>query len=126
MPKHRTRDQVEVSDLIGVRVKSVREGRGWSRRRLSEECVARGHSWLNYMTLTHIERNARPEGLRRNLTVDELSVIAATLEVEAMEFMRPPMKEPFERHHFFEAGYRLRMRDKREASSMLTCVNPDE
>jgi transcriptional regulator with XRE-family HTH domain len=126
MPKHRTEHQVEVSDLIGVRVKTVRDGRGWSRKRLAEECVSRGYPWLNYMTLTHIERNARPEGLRRNLTVDELSAIAAALEVDATQFMRPLMEEPFERHHFFEAGYRLRMRDKREASSILTCANPDE
>lgn len=124
--KHRTEDQVEASDLIGVRVKTVREGRGWSRRRLADECAARGRPWLNYLALTHIERNARPQGLRRNLTVDELSALAAVLQVDAMEFMRPRMEEPFERHHFFEAGYRLRMRDRREASAVLTCENPDE
>ncbi|MCX4596110.1 hypothetical protein OG819_42615 [Streptomyces sp. NBC_01549] len=126
MPKHRTEDQVEVSDLVGSRVKTVREGRSWSRKRLASECISRGYAWLNYLTLTQIERNARPEGLRRNLTVDELSIIAAVLEVDAMEFMRPRMEEPFERHHFFEAGYRLRMRERREAASILTCANPDE
>lgn len=124
--KHRSEDQVEVSDLVGIRVKTVREGRGWSRKRLADECAAHGRPWLNYLALTHMERNARPQGLRRNLTVDELFAIAAVLEVEAIEFMRPRMEEPFERHHFFEAGYRLHMDEQRKASSVLTCPNPDE
>jgi transcriptional regulator with XRE-family HTH domain len=124
--KHRTEDQVEVSDLVGLRVKAVREGRGWSRKRLADECATHGRPWLNYLSLTHIERNARPQGLRRNLTVDELAAIAAVLEVDAMEFMRPRMEEPFERHYYFEAGYRLCMRDRRETASVLTCANPGE
>lgn len=80
------------SDLIGDRVKDLRGRRGLTREQLSERCAAIGATTVSPSVLVNIE-TGRPDkatGIRRrDVTVDELLVLAAALEVPPVLLLLP-------------------------------------
>lgn len=72
-----------VGDVIAERVRKYRTERGWSVRRLSDECAKRGAPQLTAASLGNIERGTVPTAKRkrRDVTVEELIVLAYVLDV---------------------------------------------
>lgn len=80
-----------VGDAIAERVRLYRLKRDWSVRRLAEECAKHGAPQLTAASLGNIERGVDPSAKRkrRDVTVDELMVLAYVLDVPPAMLMLP-------------------------------------
>jgi transcriptional regulator with XRE-family HTH domain len=63
--------------VIGANVRALRQGRGWTQRKLA---VAMGLGARNVSAVSRLEK-AAPDGRRRNITTCELDRLADILEV---------------------------------------------
>jgi hypothetical protein len=83
------------SDIAGREIKSLREARGWSVRRLVHECLAAGLD-VTSNVIENIEglqrkdpKTGKPKP-RRGVTVDELLALAAVLGAHPVDLLVPP------------------------------------
>lgn len=74
---------------IADRVRQLRAERGWSARRLADECARAGLSTLTRGTIAKIE-----SGVRKSVTAEELTVLARVLGVTPTELTAPEVTEP--------------------------------
>ena len=75
---------VTAGDVIAAQVRKFRIEKGWSVRRLADECAKRGASQLTVDSLTNIERLAAggpAKRGRRLVSIDEWLVLAHVLAV---------------------------------------------
>lgn len=81
-----------ISDLVGRRIRELRTGRGWSVRRLVDECKAVGVK-ITSNVIENIEGQQRPKGQpgrrRREISVDELISLAYVLDVSPLVLLLP-------------------------------------
>ncbi len=80
------------SGVIAARVRARRRLIGLNRQQLAERCANAGTSRLTLAALTNIE-TGRPDSQgrrRREITVEELLVLAAALGVAADELLNGP------------------------------------
>lgn len=76
---------VRASDLIGQRVKEIRDKRGWTAEQLAARCAEIGAPELTRSVLANIESGRRDwesGRRRRDVTVDEMLTLAYALEVQ--------------------------------------------
>ncbi len=79
------------SDVIASRVRQLRDERGWSARRLAEECAKVGAPELTPSAIANIESGRRgDEGeRRRQVTAEELIALAIALDVSPAHLLAP-------------------------------------
>lgn len=84
-------DVLRPSDVIGERVRELRRLRGWTAKQLAEKCSDVGATDLTSPAILNIETGRRgPDGKRsRNVTVEELLVLATVLSVAPDSLMFP-------------------------------------
>lgn len=72
-----------VSDLVGARVRGLREQNKWTRDQLAARCARAGAAWLTSAAITNIELGRRDKdgNRRRDVTVDELVALSAAFSV---------------------------------------------
>lgn len=77
--------------MLAERVRKYRTDHGWSVRRLAEECSRHGASRLTQSSLANIERGQAADAhrQRRDVTVDELLVLAYALSVPPVLLLLP-------------------------------------
>lgn len=74
-----------LSDIVGNRVRCIRESRGWTREQLAAECRKHGaQPDLSATALGYIETGRRdPQGNRRRaVTVDEAAALARAFRTD--------------------------------------------
>src|SRR5579859_1530670 len=69
-------------DGVGQRVQALRRERGWTARRLAEECARAGMPSLSRGTLAKIE-----SGVRKSVTTGELIALARALGVAVSDLL---------------------------------------
>lgn len=81
------------TETIAERLRDIRQRRGWSVRKLAEECAAYGVESLTQASITNIERGlaSADEGKRggRTVTADELIALSYVLGVRPIDLMVP-------------------------------------
>ena len=79
------------SDVIGERVRELRRLRGWTAKQLAEKCSDVGATDLTSPAILNIETGRRgPDGKRsRNVTVEELLILATVLSVAPDSLLFP-------------------------------------
>ena len=80
------------SDAVAARLKELRRQRGWSAAKLAEHCTQAGAPHLTTSVLANIE-TGRPDthGVRRrDITIDELLVLAYVLNVAPLHLLGLP------------------------------------
>jgi transcriptional regulator with XRE-family HTH domain len=88
MTSHRT-----PSDIVSDRVRQVRRKRGMTMADLAERCTNLGMPHLSVSAISNIETGRRDKKTgrrRRDVTVDELLVLAAALNVSPVNLLVPP------------------------------------
>ncbi|MFH8285492.1 helix-turn-helix domain-containing protein [Streptomyces antibioticus] len=90
-----TESVLSVGAVVAEQVRRYRQARGWSVRRLAEECARVGAARLTQSSLANIERGQRPEAERRprEVTVDELMALSAALGVPLTGLLLPFSEE---------------------------------
>jgi transcriptional regulator with XRE-family HTH domain len=83
------------SDVVAARISALRKRRKWNLKRLAAECAYYGADRLTENVLENIEygRRGKDGHRRRDVTVDELLVLAAALGVPILALLLP---EPHE------------------------------
>src|SRR4051812_5822750 len=76
--------EATVGEIVAVHVKTLREQRGWSARELSEACSRAGAPTLTRSTIAKIE-----SGVRRTVTVEELTGLARAFEISVDDLLEP-------------------------------------
>jgi transcriptional regulator with XRE-family HTH domain len=81
----------EIDDVIAAQIRQYRLLKGWSVKRLAEECERLGAAQLTSSSLGNIERGQDPEAkrARRRVGVAELLVLATALDVPPVALMVP-------------------------------------
>lgn len=82
----------ELSEIVGTRVRLVREQRRWSVEQLAAACAQAGASQLTVNALYALESGRKEKGTgrrRRHVTVDELLAIAYALGVHPVDLVVP-------------------------------------
>ena len=74
------------SDLAGQRIREIRQRRGWTARELADECAKVGASHITATVITNLETRRR---LTRQITLDELLVLAHVLQVPPLLLFVP-------------------------------------
>ena len=74
------------SDLAGQRIRQFRKRRGWTVRELADRCAAVGASHITATVITNLETRRRAS---RQITVDELLVLAYILDVPPLLLFVP-------------------------------------
>jgi transcriptional regulator with XRE-family HTH domain len=79
------------SDLVAAQIQAARQSRGWSAKDLALRCAALGANQLTAAVIANIETGRRNTSghRRRDVTVDELLVIALALDVPPLELLQP-------------------------------------
>ncbi|MGH3403796.1 MAG: helix-turn-helix domain-containing protein [Streptosporangiaceae bacterium] len=82
---------VRASDLIGQRVKAIRDARGWSAEQLASRCAEIGAPEVTRSVIANIETGRRDTTgkRRREVTVDEMLTLAYALEVQPLVLFVP-------------------------------------
>lgn len=80
-----------LSDVVARRVVQIRKSRDMTREQLAKRCAELGYPSLTGPALANIETGRRsPSGeRRRDITIDELTVLAAALDVPPLLLMFP-------------------------------------
>ncbi|MFJ2865000.1 helix-turn-helix domain-containing protein [Kitasatospora sp. NPDC087314] len=94
---------LSVSDAAAVRLKEARTRRGWTTKQLADACAAVGAVKLTSAALSNIETGRRDaDGVRRReLSIDELVVLAVVLDIAPIHLLGLPDNA--------EPGTRLRL-----------------
>lgn len=82
---------VTASDLVGARIRKLREGR-YTVKQLAARCSALGASELTAAAIANIETGRRDKGTgarRRDVTIDELLVLALALDAPPLVLLTP-------------------------------------
>jgi transcriptional regulator with XRE-family HTH domain len=81
-----------VSDVVAARIRESRLRRGWTAAQLAEACARRGADKLTTSVINNIETGRRDaQGRRRReLSIDELLVLALVLDVAPIQLMGLP------------------------------------
>ena len=84
-----------LSANVGRNVRALRVARGWSVRRLSEECATVGATQITHSSIANLERDQAGTAGRkpREVTVDELYAFARVLGVSADRLVHGPRCE---------------------------------
>jgi transcriptional regulator with XRE-family HTH domain len=69
-----------------MRIEQVRRRRGWTRKELADHCAAIGASHITATVITNLETRRRAS---RQITIDELLVLAHVLEVPPLFLFAP-------------------------------------
>ena len=77
---------LSASDLAGRRIRQIRERRGWTREDLADRCAGIGAEYITTTVITNLETRRRAS---RQITVDELLVLAHVLEVPPLYLFAP-------------------------------------
>ncbi|WP_158642423.1 helix-turn-helix domain-containing protein [Actinomadura sp. WAC 06369] len=80
------------SDIVGARVRAVRQRRGWTAAQLAERCTEHGAPEITASVVTDLETGRRDKDTkrrRRNITVDELLALACALDVAPVHLLVP-------------------------------------
>jgi transcriptional regulator with XRE-family HTH domain len=77
---------LSASDLAGRRIRQIRERRGWTREDLADRCAGIGAEYITTTVITNLETRRRAS---RQITVDELLVLAYVLEVPPLYLFAP-------------------------------------
>lgn len=80
------------SDVVGARVRAVRRRHGWTAAQLAERCAEIGATEITSSVVTDLETGRRDKTTgrrRRNITVDELLVLACALDVAPVHLLVP-------------------------------------
>ncbi|WP_326856667.1 helix-turn-helix transcriptional regulator [Actinocrinis sp.] len=82
------------SDAVGARIREERQRRGWTATQLAEKCTRAGARNVSKTVLAHIEggRPGTDGQRRRDVTVDELLMFAAALDVAPLHLMGFPQE----------------------------------
>ncbi|MGW0774545.1 helix-turn-helix domain-containing protein [Streptomyces sp. NPDC002835] len=90
-----TESVVNVGAVVAEQVRRYRQARGWSVRRLAEECARVGATRLTQSSLANIERGQKPAAERRprEVTVDELMALSTALGVPVAGLLLPLSEE---------------------------------
>ena len=74
---------MRASDFVGQRIRRTREARGWKAKDLAERCAEIGAPEITPAVIANIETGRRDEEgrRRREVTVDEMLVLALALEL---------------------------------------------
>jgi transcriptional regulator with XRE-family HTH domain len=82
------------SDVVGRRVREVRERRGLSVQDLSERCAEKAGYELSAQALYNLENGRRDKDKRRRrlVTVEELLALSAALDVAPVHLLADPEK----------------------------------
>jgi transcriptional regulator with XRE-family HTH domain len=85
-----------LGEAIATQIRKHRLRKGWSVRRLAEECERLGMPTLTEASLGNIERGQREDAKRtqRRVLVEELAVLARALGVPPVLLMLPLGSEP--------------------------------
>lgn len=85
-----------LGEAIAAQIRKHRLRKGWSVRRLAEECERLGMPTLTEASLGNIERGQREDAKRtqRRVLVEELAVLAAALDVPPILLTVPLGGEP--------------------------------
>lgn len=79
-----------MSDTVGDRIRAARKRRGWSAQKLADELAAAGAPQLSMFVISNIESGRRKDGQRRrDVSVDELFVVAHVLGVPPIHLLVP-------------------------------------
>lgn len=79
-----------LSDVAAEQITRRRKELGWNRERLAKECEQLGMPSLTASSLTNIESGRRQDGVRRRqVTVDELVVLAWALRIQVPLLLAP-------------------------------------
>ncbi|MFI5526994.1 helix-turn-helix domain-containing protein [Kitasatospora sp. NPDC051853] len=82
---------LSVSDAAAIRVRDARKRRGMTTKQLAEACARVGGERLTAPVLANIETGRRQNGVRRReLTIDELVIVAVALDVSPLHLMGMP------------------------------------
>lgn len=83
-----------VSDVVAQRVNQLRKCRNVNRETLAERCAALGHPELTPPAIANIETGRRDAkgNRRRDVTIDELLILAAALRVPPMMLITPVLE----------------------------------
>lgn len=79
----------QVGDVVAERVRRYRTEMGWSVRQLAEECQRLGAPRLTGASIGNIERTTHSQRKRREVTVDEVFVLAYALGMPPLLLMIP-------------------------------------
>lgn len=74
------------SDLAGRRIREIRQRYGWTAKELADRCATHGVPQITATVITNLETRRRST---RQITVDELLVLADVLEVPPVELIAP-------------------------------------
>lgn len=80
------------SSLVAARLKEARRRHGWTAKQLAEQCAKAGSTGLTAAVLANIE-SGRPDAdgrRRRDITVDELLLLAYVLDVAPIYLLALP------------------------------------
>lgn len=77
---------LSASDIAGRRIRQIRERRRWTVRELAERCAKAGAPDITATVITNLETRRRAS---RQITVDELLVLAYVLEVPPLFLFVP-------------------------------------
>lgn len=85
------------SGVVGARVREVRRLRDWTAAQLAERCADLGAPEITSSVVTDLETGRRDKTTgrrRRNITVDELLVLALALDVAPVHLIAPTYPAP--------------------------------
>lgn len=73
------------AQVVARRVREIRDKRGWSAQKLAEKCAEAGAEHLDRDVLANLET-----GRRRNVSIDEVLVLALVLDVAPIHLFIDP------------------------------------
>ena len=77
---------LSASDLAGLRIRQARQRRDWTAKELADHCAAAGAPQITPTVITNLETRRRKT---RELTVDEMLVLAHVLDVPPLQLIVP-------------------------------------
>jgi len=85
-------EERSLSDVAADHIRELRKARGWSVAALAAQCAESGHPELTRAVLENIESGRRDADgrRRRDISVDELHVLAAVLGVQSSALLPGP------------------------------------
>lgn len=89
-------ERLTPSSLVAARLKEARRRHGWTAKQLAEQCAKAGATALTAAVLANIE-SGRPNAdghRRRDITVDELLLLAYVLDVAPIYLLALPNSGP--------------------------------
>jgi transcriptional regulator with XRE-family HTH domain len=77
---------LKASELAGLRIRQARQQRDWTAKELADQCAAAGAPQITPTVITNLETRRRKT---REITLDEVLVLAHVLDVPPLQLMVP-------------------------------------